>query len=487
MEAVRPRGPVRGMDRARRRRPRSVEDAGRRRLRHRAGDDRARQRPRAPPRGRAVHRQPAARLLCWPPAPRWRCRRRCRCTTRPASRRADPRADAASARCDGDRARRPEIPVDGGAALHRLGRVMGACASDIARARAHARDRRCAVRIRARVCGVPSPAARCWAWAPASRFSRPDSPGPSGSPSPPLRCRIAFAKWRTRRYAIDRCGRARRSRSRSGAHLAARALAPRARCTSRHGGRRKRPATSWRRSTRRRPAIPLSCSRTCRGSRGPRCRSSLWTIVTRGRGFNGGLATAGVQLSGTLALVIGGLHRGDGRPASRLPHAAAPAAGAARGARDRHACRAASPARSTGSAFSLSAFSRSSSGGCGSTPTRTACRPPSRGSFATPRPATARRSIGSPSRVSLFLTVLWLAPGAPRAPLESAHRSQLGGGNDAALGALLRRSGCPISIRGAAIAPSRSRCARALPREGCVASRDWATRSAYCSSISPAS
>ena len=78
--------------------------------------------------------------------------------------------------------------------------------------------------------------------------------------------------------------------------------------------------------------------------------------------------------------------------------------------------------------------------------------------------------LGAPSRMSALLTVLWLAAGPPRAPLEPARRPQLGRGHDAAVGALSRRSGCPTSIRGAATATVaeslRSRAAaRRLRRE----------------------
>ncbi len=86
IEAVRPRRPVRRVDRAGRRRPRSVEDAGRRRLRHCAGNDRAR-RLSSRPVSRASRTSTTRRSsTCWPPAPAWSSRRRWRCTTRRGSR-----------------------------------------------------------------------------------------------------------------------------------------------------------------------------------------------------------------------------------------------------------------------------------------------------------------------------------------------------------------------------------------------------------------
>ena len=87
--------------------------------------------------------------------------------------------------------------------------------------------------------------------------------------------------------------------------------------------------------------------------------------------------------------------------------------------------------------------------------------------------------------MSLVLTVLWVAAGAARAPLESPRRPQLGGGHDAALGPLhddlaaLSRFAPQLS-RGRRIA-AHARCrAKAAWRAA-----TWATRSACCSSTSP--
>ena len=147
-------------------------------------------------------------------------------------------------------------------------------------------------------CGGRSPAARRWAWAPAigvpvarihrAPLDRRDGPGIAASPSP---------AWRTRRYARDARGGARRSPCRSAAswplalgcarpaHLhawwAAQSLgdflAPLDPAASGDAMflLKNLPWFAW-------PALPLV----------------IWTLVTRGRGFNGGLATPGVQLPG---------------------------------------------------------------------------------------------------------------------------------------------------------------------------------------------
>ena len=113
--------PVRGVGAARRDRPRSVEDAGCVGLRRRARNDRARRRHSPPPRRRAVS-STTRRSSTGSPRAR-RSRLSPPLSLHDAARvavGARPRADAAAARGDGDRARRLEVPLDDGAAVHRL-------------------------------------------------------------------------------------------------------------------------------------------------------------------------------------------------------------------------------------------------------------------------------------------------------------------------------------------------------------------------------
>ena len=334
-EAVRPRRAVRDVDHAGHPRPRSVEDAGRRRLRHCAGNDRARRCPRVAARGRALRRQPAARLSArrrhrqGPVAPVGVARRGAR------RGRAHPRVDAAAARGDGDRASRQEIPMDDRAPLPGLGGVVRTRAPAIARARARARDRRRPVRICPCVAPTRSPAARCSAWGPASRSSRPDLPGPSGSPLPPWRCPSPSrpgARVATRRpsavalaVALVLCSR-----------VAARTLPARALASRGLVGDATPSAISWRRPTRRHPGTRRSCSRTFRGSRGRRFLSSS------GRSLRGAAVSTAASpppacsCRRLLALVIGVAVLARVRSASLRPDAAAPPAVPARRARDRH-------------------------------------------------------------------------------------------------------------------------------------------------------
>ncbi len=284
---------------------------------------------------------------------------------------------------------------------------MGACASDIARARAPARNRRCPVRIRA-------------------RLRRPVAGGAmlglgAGDRVPVHRTRRARLDRRCRRGAahglldlahaslrVDRCGRA-RDRERALRHLAARALPPRDPRISRHGGQGNRLATSWRRPTRRPPGTPLYLFKNLPWFAWPALPLVLWTIFTRGRGFNGGLATAGVQLSATLALVIGGaiVAMADPRLVVLMPLLAA--AHPARGARDRHACRAASPVRSTGSAFSPSVFFPCFSGGMWFDAHAQGMPASIARLFRDTEPGYRPSFHWAAFSLSLFLTALWLA------------------------------------------------------------------------------
>ena len=250
--------------------------------------------------------------------------------------------------------------------------------------------------------------------------------GPSGSPSPRSCCRSpsrAGARVATRR----RRRRARRSRSSLGAawplalyfrapmHLAA------------WWSTQSLGDFFWRRSTRRPPAIPRSSSRTCRGSRGPRCRSCSGRSSRAAAASTAGSRTPGVAAPGHAGARDRRLDRGHGRSAPRrsscrcsLPLCAA------RGARDRHA-----EARLLGRARLVR---------------HPHVRPPlaahvvalvrrlrarhdarrSRGSSATPKPGYRPSFHWLAFGLSLFLTVLWVAAGAPRAPVESARRPQLG-------------------------------------------------------------
>jgi hypothetical protein len=122
----------------------------------------------------------------------------------------------------------------------------------------------------------------------------------------------------------------------------------------------------------------------------------VWTLVTRARGFNGGLATPGIELPAvlTLAMCVSIVLMGDPRLTILLPLLVPLSLLAAleidtlkrgySGALD-------------WLGFSLSGCCRCSCGGFGSTPTRTASCLRSRGFSATPSRAIGRRFSGSPS------------------------------------------------------------------------------------------
>ena len=225
--------------------------------------------------------------------------------------RADARCFAALAQ---PRAHRPRVPLAAGADPRRLASASGIARTLLSpRARPHARRRRRAVRIRARAARARSPAARARRGhrrrVPAPRLAGPVWLAITALLLPLAGRRVAHARA-TRRPRPSRSSSRSRSalpwplalaRARSGAARRVVVDANRSATTSRRSARRRRGRS---RSTRCKnlpwfawPALPLV----------------LWTLWTRGRGFNGGLAQPGVQLPGMLALVIAR------RPARRWP------------------------------------------------------------------------------------------------------------------------------------------------------------------------
>ncbi len=111
------------------------------------------------------------------------------------------RSRSASSRSPASELVRPQFPLDAGAAVRGLGRLVGSRAPALAGARAAARHRRRAVRIRARAAPARSPAARCSGSAPPSRSSSRGFMGPLWLVATAVVLPLAFASWRTRRYA----------------------------------------------------------------------------------------------------------------------------------------------------------------------------------------------------------------------------------------------------------------------------------------------
>ena len=292
-EAVRPRRPVRRVGRARARRPRSVEDRGRDVVRHRATKCMQRGDLLTPNLAGEpfVDRPPLVYALA--AADRQRSRRGS-CRAHDAARLAAgaaARAHAAAARA------RPASELNGRKfrwmpVLLFVGSVglVGPRAPAVARARAAARNRRRALRLRARA-------------AASGRRRRAAGPRDAGSHSCrrgflgplwlvvtalalPARLRgVAHARYATTvavalAIALPLCAR-----------VAARACAARARASRRLVGAQSSAdyfaplsPTATGRSRR-------SCSRTCSWFAWPALPLVLWTLWTRGRGFNGGLAT----------------------------------------------------------------------------------------------------------------------------------------------------------------------------------------------------
>ena len=388
------------------------------------------------PRGRSLRRSAAARL-CAAPRRRPRCSPACCRARRRAARRGPPaRADAAPARAHRPRALRPQFPLDAGAAVRGLGRLVGSRAPALAGARAPAGHRRRAIRLRARaappvaggaVLGLGSPS-RSWR---AASWAR------CGSSRRRSCCRSRSRLGARARYAITAGRRARRSRCRSAPHgpSRSRCAIPR---TSRVVGR----AVSWTDwfGPLSREGVGGSGrprSRTCSGSRGPRCRSRC--------GRCGCAAAASTAVSrrppssfrerSRLVMLVSIAVMAE--PRVDVPDAAAAAACASRRARDRHA-----EARLLGRARlvrhpDVRPRSRRSRGGFGSTPTRSGMSLPV--ASAVPRhrsrlPAAVRLACDRRLGAAHAAVARARAPGAA---LESARGAELGGGHDAAVGAVL--------------------------------------------------
>ena len=320
------------------------------------------------------------------------------------------------------------------------------------------------------------------AWAPASRSSRADLPGPSGSPLTAVALPLAFPAWRTRSLRV---GRRRRARGRARRWRAwPLALFLRAPCASAAWWATQSLGDFLAAADPRRPGIATFLLKNLPWFAWPALPLVLWTLFTRGRGFNGGLATPGVQLPGMLALVIGVAIAAMSDPRLIVLMPLLLPLSPARRARDRHA-----EARLLGRArlvrhphlrpslaAPLVAVVRRLRAA--------ACRRPSRGSSATPSPGTGPPFHWAAFALSVFLTALWLALVRPARRSNRRARPQLGGGDDVAVGALL--DDLAALPRFAAQLPRRSpsRCARRCRAKAASRAATWATRSGRCSTIS---
>ena len=343
--------------------------------------------------------------------------------------------DVVPARAHRERALRPQLPLDAGAAVRRLRRLVGSRAPALARARVADRDRRRAIRLCARAAPAGRGRHRAGHRRRRSRSCRAASWARCGSFSLPLRSRSrsrpgarGATRSRRRSRSSSRCRSARHGRSRW--RSTPRAISPR-------GGTRSRGPITSARCPQKRRRTRSSSSRICSGLRGPRCRSP------RGRCGRAAVAstavspTPAVVLPGTLALVMLASIAVMADAEGDLSDADPAAACAARRARDRHA-----EAELLGRArlvrhpdvrprrgarvVALVRLARARDGGAGrARPARHRSRIP------------AAAGSGSRSSVSALLTLLWLAARAPGAALESPRGAELGGRNDAAVGALL--------------------------------------------------
>ena len=340
--------------------------------------------------------------------------------------------------------------------LDRLGRLLGPRARALARARpdcSASRSRSTASRSR---CAGRSPAALCSGWAPPSHSFARDCRVPlwlalTALVLPALRRSVAHAA--VRRHAAD-CGLV-------VAVAAVRAVAARAlpaatpRCLARGCATEAPRAITSRSLGDAGSADPVYYAEEPAVVRvAGAAAASLWTLWTRGRGFNGGLAQPG---------------RADSRRA-RARDPACACSSMPDPQADRRCCRCWCRCALLASLeidtlkrgfsgaldwFGILTFGLLAIARLGALVRRvrsTACRRPSRASSATPKPATSRRSTWAPSSSALFLTLLWLALVRPARRSQSPRGAQLGGRHDAAVGARTRRSGCRTSIRAAAIA-----------------------------------
>ena len=410
-EAARARAAVRRVDRARPRRPRSVEDRGRDLVRRRLGDA-AERRPGSRPRSRAspssIVRRSSTR---WP-----RCSARLLSPLLPPHDAARLAAGAAArldaACCSRSTARElygRSVPLDAGAAVRRLGRLVGS------RAPAVAGDRVCCWASRSRLYGFalalrrPVAGGVVLGLGAAVAFLSRGFMGPLWLAltalvlplvlrAPGARARYALTVGVALVVALPLCAAWPLA-------LAQRAPGAPRRVVGRAVDRRLFRAAG--RDGAGRSALPRS--RTCRGSRGPRSRSCCGRCGPAAAGSTAVCATPGVVLPGTLALVIIVCLAVDGRAARDLRDAAAAAAVPARRARGRHAAarllRRARLVRhpdlrpAGGARLVASGSTRTSHG---MSPRDRAPLPRHRGRLPSAVPA------GSPISLSAFLTVLWL-------------------------------------------------------------------------------